>query len=359
MRNKQRLVKLTIVILLCAALLAPGDNSWGDGEFYVVATGSWKRNGSNMYYMDGNVGIGTTTPDFPLTVVKSVPGGSVIYAKNFATSLDSFGVTGQGSGDGGGVRGYSGGGKGPGVFGSSSGVGAGVSGFNTGSSHGVYGASSGEACGIYGLNSAGPGAGVQGVNNAGGSGVLGSASGQSAAVFGFNNDTGPGVHGRGSQIGVIGEGSIGVLSHGDFICDNNSTVHGNSYVNGTKNAVVPTSYGYRKLYSQESPEVWFEDFGEGKLVGGLARIELDPLFLETVTINDKNPLKVFIQLNDDCNGVYVQRRATGFEVKELRAGTSSARFTYRVVAKRMGFETARLEAAGDDPKFAALKTPQK
>ena len=92
---------------------------------------------------------------------------------------------------------------------------------------------------------------------------------------------------------------------------------------GTKTAIVPTSQGQRELYSQESPEVWFEDFGEGQLTGGLAHIELDPLFLETVTIDDKHPMKVFIQLNDDCNGVYVQRQATGFTVTELAAATAA------------------------------------
>jgi hypothetical protein len=55
------------------------------------------------------------------------------------------------------------------------------------------------------------------------------------------------------------------------------------------------------------------------------------------------------------SGVYVQRQATGFEVKELKGGTSRARFTYRVVAKRKGFETVRLEAAVDTKKMAALK----
>ena len=120
----------------------------------------------------------------------------------------------------------------------------------------------------------------------------------------------------------------------------------------------PDLPGHRKLYSQESPEVWFEDFGEGQLAGGKAHIDLDPLFLETVTIDDQHPMKVFIQLNDDCNGVYVQRQATGFEVRELSGGNSSAHFTYRVMAKRKGFETARLEAAGDTPKVAALPAPR-
>jgi hypothetical protein len=204
-----------------------------------------------------------------------------------------------------------------------------------------------------------------GVNNAGGNGVSGRASGQAAAVYGFNDDTGPGVYARGYQYGVIGEGSIGVYSLGDFICENNSTirgnsnVQGNSYVTGTKNAIVPTSQGDRKLYSQESPEVWFEDVGEGQLIEGLARIDLDPLFLETVTIDDKNPMKVFIQLNDDCNGVYVQRQATGFLVMELRQGSSRAHFTWRVMAKRKGFETARLESAEAGPKLATLTEVKK
>ena len=65
-------------------------------------------------------------------------------------------------------------------------------------------------------------------------------------------------------------------------------------------------------------------------------------------------MKVFIQLNDDCNGVYVQRQTTGFEVVELGGGNSRAHFTYRVVAKRKGFEKARLEAATDLAKQPQL-----
>jgi hypothetical protein len=44
---------------------------------------------------------------------------------------------------------------------------------------------------------------------------------------------------------------------------------------------------------------------------------------------------------------------------ELGGGTSSAHFTYRVTAKRKGYEKARLEAAEDPAKHPAkLKTPQ-
>jgi len=45
-------------------------------------------------------------------------------------------------------------------------------------------------------------------------------------------------------------------------------------------------------------------------------------------------MKVFIQLTDDCNGVYVKVGSTGFDVYELQGGRSNAAFTYRVVAYR-------------------------
>jgi hypothetical protein len=112
---------------------------------------------------------------------------------------------------------------------------------------------------------------------------------------------------------------------------------------GTKSCVVKTSRGPTLLYCQESPENWFEDFGEGQLQGGRTHIELDPLYLETVTIDANNPMKVFVQLEGDCNGVYVSKGSTGFDVIELAGGSSGVPFSYRVVAKRSGFEDRRLD----------------
>jgi hypothetical protein len=114
---------------------------------------------------------------------------------------------------------------------------------------------------------------------------------------------------------------------------------------GAKYAAVKTSRGHRLLSCMESPEIWFEDFGEGQLVSGKAHIELDPLFLETVTVNDEHPMKVFVQLKDDCRGVYVKTKYSGFDVFELQGGTSHAEFSYRVVAKRKGYEDFRLAEA--------------
>jgi hypothetical protein len=108
--------------------------------------------------------------------------------------------------------------------------------------------------------------------------------------------------------------------------------------------VVKTSKGPTLLYCQESPENWFEDVGEGRLVNGRAHISLDLLFLETVTVDALNPMRVFVQLHDEgCEGVAVKKGTTGFEVIELRGGHSSGTFDYRVMAKRKGFEAKRLD----------------
>ena len=53
-------------------------------------------------------------------------------------------------------------------------------------------------------------------------------------------------------------------------------------------------------------------------------------------------MKVFVQLEGDCRGVYVSKGITSFNVNELQGGTRSVSFSYRVVAKRKGYEDVRL-----------------
>ena len=121
--------------------------------------------------------------------------------------------------------------------------------------------------------------------------------------------------------------------------------------NGAKNAIVSTrSFGQRLVYTMESPEVWFEDVGSGRLQGGVARIELDPVFQETVTVNKQHPMKVFVTLTGDCRGVFVEKGADHFIVRELGGGKSNASFDYRVMAKRVGFEDTRLETYVEEPE---------
>jgi hypothetical protein len=141
------------------------------------------------------------------------------------------------------------------------------------------------------------------------------------------NNTGSGVYGYNFSLG-----GYGVYSAGNFAAS------------GSKSCVVETSQGPTLLYCQESPENWFEDFGEGQLVNGRIHVDLDRLFLETVTIDEANPMKVFVQLHDEAShGVAVRKGASGFDVVELENGRSNGTFDYRVVAKRKGFENKRLD----------------
>jgi hypothetical protein len=119
-------------------------------------------------------------------------------------------------------------------------------------------------------------------------------------------------------------------------------VVGNFTATGTKAALVETnSFGKRQLYAIESPENWFEDFGNAKLIDGQAVIQLDPVFAETV--NTKEEYHVFLTPKGDCEGLYVANQTpTFFEVKELKKGKSNIAFDYRLVAKRKGYEKARL-----------------
>jgi hypothetical protein len=140
----------------------------------------------------------------------------------------------------------------------------------------------------------------------------------------------------------IGTGSPTAKLHvvGDF------RVEGNMCVTGQKNAIVPTSKGMTKVYSEESSECWFTDYGEAHLVNGKAHIDIDPLFLETVTIDNQNPMQVYLQEYDESNGLTVKRGASCFDVIEKAGGKSDASFSYRIVAKRKGQENARLQTVG-------------
>jgi hypothetical protein len=119
-------------------------------------------------------------------------------------------------------------------------------------------------------------------------------------------------------------------------------VIGEFIATGTKTALVETaSYGRRLLYAVESPENWFEDFGQAQLIQGQAVVKLDPIFVETV--NTEVDYHVFITPKEECEGLYVANQtATSFEVRELRHGKNSLAFDYRIVAKRKGYEQARL-----------------
>ncbi len=111
---------------------------------------------------------------------------------------------------------------------------------------------------------------------------------------------------------------------------------------GTKSAVVGTDDGARLLYTEESTEVWFTDYGFGQLEDGLAVIPIEAIFAQTVNLEE--PYHVFVQVYGDAEVYVTNRTAAGFEV-HLRDGDDAAEFSYRIVGKRLGYEDDRLERA--------------
>jgi len=300
------------------------------------------------------------------------------------------GVSGSdGSGTGNGVYGSGG----TGVYGTDNGVnGFGVVGTDTGgSSDGVLGLGyigvqgDGTQNGVFGFTSStsGEGNGVVGVANGGSNtflpyyagvwGDVGNTEGNSFAVIGTAVENGAGLfYNNGSAYTTLlaqnyAESNSGALvfqtfgGHFGGLCS--IDVSGNLTCSGKVAGVVGVEGGARKvaLYSMQSPENWFEDFGSGSLSNGAVTIKLDPTFTETV--NTGVEYHVFLTPNGDSKGLYVsQKSAASFEVREQGGGSSNVAFDYRIVAKRAGFENIRLadltdEINREDAQRQSMKRP--
>ena len=124
--------------------------------------------------------------------------------------------------------------------------------------------------------------------------------------------------------------------------------------NGTVSTIVEGVDGNDKvMFASEAPEVLFEDYGVAKLINGVALVPIDPTFSNNITVDDQHPLKVFIQLEGDCNGVYVtQKTVSGFKVKELSNGTSNVSFSWHIVANRKDDGGT---IAGESSKYSDLR----
>jgi hypothetical protein len=319
----------------------------------------------------------------------------------------SYGVYGQGY-DLDGVRGVStgGGSADNGVYGETNSTyngEAGVYGYSTATANGVLGRSlngyggyfaSDNSIAVYGWSPNGHGGYFVSDNTTGAYagavgyaaeitatnvGVYGQASGMytyTAGVEGFA----PARSGYGTT-GVYGrsdsDGGVGVIAHhywygvglraysfggniiegwsGDpftsyetrrFYVDNS----GNLYATGTKSAVVETQdYGSRRLYAIESPEVWFEDLGTGKLIDGQAVVTLDPIFVQVVNLMED--YHVFLTpIGDEPVLLFVTEKGTdSFTVQgvTLAGQPASVAFDWQIVAKRLGQEQKRLDPAED------------
>ena len=259
--------------------------------------------------------------------------GSGVYGENTSTTgAGSTGVFGYGASlTGFGVRGFNANTSGTGIIG----VGNNATGsyITTGSG----GAFTGNPMGAYGLGrTVANGTGLVGVGNDNTASILTSASGS-------------GVAGSGITFGVVGYATSAASGTWSGYFDAVNTANGYVFLGGTFGG---TDYAYnsggakltnvkdfngknRGLACIEAPEILFQNFGIGQLANGFVHIDIDALLAKNITINEKHPLRVFIQLEGDCKGVYVTNKTTtGFDVVELDGGKSNTKFSWQIVANR-------------------------
>lgn len=181
----------------------------------------------------------------------------------------------------------------------------------------------------------------------------------SAGVYGYNSNTsgGNGIEGYGHYgvqgvangnsatrgAGIYGVGVSGTTNVPAGLFDGDVVVNGTITANGSKPATIMIGNEQHQVYSEESSEIWFADYGSAILKNGKVEVTIDPLFMKTVTINSEHAMKVFIQMNGECKGVFVKKFSDRFEVVENDNGNSNASFDYRIIAKRKDYENVRLE----------------
>ena len=164
----------------------------------------------------------------------------------------------------------------------------------------------------------------------GGSG--GAFTGDSIGVYGISRNSGNNVWG-GYFLNNDGGGVTSYAYVGGY---NTSGTAYKILGNGAASTIV-TDVNNKAitLFCPEAPEVLFQDFGTSVLENGKIHITLDPNLVKNITVDDKHPLKVYIQVEGNCNGVFVVNKSKdGFDVIELNNGQSNTPFSWQIVATR-------------------------
>jgi len=294
--------------------------------------------------------VETTTGD-AVWGITSETAGNGVYGFASATTGSSAGVRGLTfSPSGSGVFGESASASGVGVYGSAT--------VTTGFNYGVFGRSfSTDGLGVYGeaYTTTGSNYGVAGLSwSPEGTGVYGLAfatTGDNYGVIARSDSTsGYGVYGfanatTGTNFGVYGvtnsPSGYGVYYEGGLAGT------------GTKSAIVETQdYGWRHLYAVESPQNWFEDFGQATLAAGEAVVSIESIFAQTVNLDET--YHVFLTPRGDFCSLYVaDASATSFTVRAKEGSDCEIAFDYRIIAPRLDYEDLRLKPAQDPQEMAA------
>jgi hypothetical protein len=309
-----------------------------DHDWYEVGTTTAPDAITDNMFHTGNVAIGKNVANFALDITSA--NRTINSTSTAAGTAAIYGVNSTAAGAGSG---------GHGVFGQTSQtLSAGVRGEQLGTAgNGVLGVNfgatgAGTGSGVYAQTQQSQGFGVVAYNvNASGTAVLGTGNNTTANYLvagsggAFNGFT-TGIMARSTTAGV----STAVYSE-NFGVPNRVNYYDGATMykilgTGTVSTTAEAPNGERVvLHCTEAPEIYFEDYGQGQLVNGRVHIDIDPIIAKNITVNERHPLRVFIQLEDECNGVFVTNKTgNSFDVVELAQGQSNAKFQYRIVGNR-------------------------
>ena len=176
-----------------------------------------------------------------------------------------------------------------------------------------------------------------------GTGVIGVGNNQTAATY----TSGSGGAFIGNVCGIYGKATntTGDRFGGYFFVDATNYAYIAAYISGTKykiigpgtpSTIVQTTENKNAImFCPEAPEILLIDYGTGNLTNGKCHIKIDPIFSNNIFTDNAHPLKVFIQVEGECNGVYVNNKTkNGFDVIELKEGSSNITFSWSVIANR-------------------------
>ena len=293
----------------------------------------WIKSGNDMYSgVSGNVGIGTTSPDKKLTVSGNIKATNDVYL------LDDLRFTGtngmwmilNGTTR---MRILNNGNVGIGTTSPSAKLDV-----LSNKKFGIYSdntKTSKNSVGILGRSRCTQGTGVIGVGNnlsqnaipTNGTGVCG--AGSNTGVFCYSYDSGNNVYGAYFQ--CLGNSNQYARVEGQF-----SGVNYKIVGTGSVSTIVKRPDNtIATMFCTEAPEILFQDYGIGELINGRACIKIDSIFSNNIIVTKEHPLKVFIQLEGDCKGVYVTNKTqNSFDVVELQNGNSNVPFSWTIVANR-------------------------
>ena len=264
---------------------------------------------------------------------------------------------------------------------------------------GVAGNSSSNA-GVYGYSSTSSGVGAQSVSGhgldaySGSSSAIQAASGSGIPIVAISQSNSPAIDALGSTgdaidastsgslganisssngngsvtagtyIGIIGRAPAGVGQYPLVLTDTN--YNNLMYVNGNGDLSIHGSYfqfakthrgNVATAYTSKVTSPTVEDNGTGHLVNGVAMVQLDPAFADT--IDSTRAYHVMLTPNGETRGLFVASKSpTGFVVREVQGGRSSIDFDYHIYASELGQSGVRMteltpgQAAAMMPKSA-------